>query len=428
MDPTTGAVHSRRFVVRVLSGPDRDELFSVDAECTVGTAEHADLKLSDAAVSRAHLKLRPEEDGLRVEDLGSSNGTFIGAAQIDRAVIRGTTQLTLGTSVLEVQLEEAELTGPAGLPSALRAVVAKSKAMQRVVQLLSRVASLDLPIIFVGETGAGKDFLARALHKASVRRDGPFVVCDCAALAPQLVESELFGHAQGAFTGAAKAREGLFGLAHGGTLVLDGVDGLPLELQAKLLRVLETRRFRPVGGDEERSVDVRVMASTQRWLEAEAQAGRFRQDLYYRLAVVLAQVPPLRARREDIEPLADELLKASGKSTSVLTADVLARLKSSPWRGNVRELASTLERIASGQALALAEPADPTSEGATPNADLHSLPFKDAKEMAVDRFTREYVQTLLARHEGVVAKAAESSGLSRTYLHHLVRKLGLEGS
>ena len=296
--------------------------------------------------------------------------------------------------------------------------------------MLDRVAVTDVTVLIEGESGTGKELVARAVHEASARRDKPYVVFDCASVPRDLAESELFGHKRGAFSGAVDDRVGAFQNAHGGTICLDEIGELPLELQPKLLRVLETGQVRPVGSDEMRTVDVRVVAATNRELGAEARRGTFRADLLYRLDVVKVRMPPLRHRPEDIRGLAARIL--GSRIEGEVEGDNLRKLMGYSWPGNVRELRNVLDR-----AVALAP--KPTrfedlvfNLGLTDNAPLTigtsfpgvatPLPYKDAKGQLLASFDRAYAEALMERHGGNVSRAADAAGLSRRALYDLLRR------
>jgi DNA-binding NtrC family response regulator len=281
-----------------------------------------------------------------------------------------------------------------------------------------------VPVVIEGETGTGKEVLAEAIHEASERGTGPFVVFDCTAVPPTLVESELFGHERGAFTGAVAARKGVFEQAHGGTLLIDEIGDLELTLQPKLLRALERSEIRRVGGDRWIKVDIRVLAATRRDLDREVEAGRFRDDLFFRLAVARIELPPLRERTGDIEVLTRHLWRQlEGKGEPPY--EFLRRLERHTWQGNVRELANAVARyLALGDAERVETRPEPTKR-APPTAEeleLYSLPFRLARDRALATFEREYVQRLLARHGGNVTRAAEASDIGRRYLTTLASR------
>jgi len=305
----------------------------------VGSGADADIVVDDPHVSRIHCEIEPGEGGLTLRDLGSTNGTFIGGAAIKEVVLTPGALVTLGGSRLMVEMDA---TIPPEPPTArFGDAIASSHEMMQVFAMLGKLAQSDVTITIIGETGTGKDVLARAVHGVSSRDEGPFVVFDCGAVAATLIESELFGHERGAFTGAVAEHQGAFERADGGTLFLDEIGELPLDLQPRLLRALEQREIRRVGGTAQRPVDVRVIAATNRDLGAEVAAGRFRQDLYFRLSAAVVHVPPLRDRKLDLPVLVDMFLAEAGRDVTI-TAAALAALSTYDWPGNVRELRNVL--------------------------------------------------------------------------------------
>jgi transcriptional regulator with GAF, ATPase, and Fis domain len=313
-------------------------------------------------------------------------------------------------------------------------VIGSSLAMRRIFRVLDSVARTEATVLLQGETGTGKEVLARAIVRRSLRPE-PFVVVDCGSVTHTLIQSELFGHERGAFTGAIAQRKGAFESAHGGTLFLDEIGELPLDVQPMLLRVLEAREFRRVGGNQTLEADVRVIAATSRDLEREVSAGKFREDLYFRLAVVPVQIPPLRARREDIPTLVEHILArtrgAEGLAPSERTMEWLLQ---HDWPGNVRELRNLLERAAYMSAAAgsreLLLPALPTGPGnAADDFFRFSLgeSYREARARVEEEFERRYVTWLLARHGGNLSAAARAVQMDRKHLHVLARKHGLRG-
>jgi len=300
------------------------------------------------------------------------------------------------------------------------ALVGRSARMREVYRLLDRAAQVDATVLLLGETGTGKELAARAVHYQSARREHRFVPVNCGALPADLVESELFGHARGAFTGAANAKAGLFEEASGGTIFLDEVGELPLTAQVKLNRALQEREIRRVGDTAPIPVDVRVIAATHRDLREEAKAGRFREDLFYRLNVLTITLPPLRERVEDVPLLAAHFLEKHARAVRRIIRgfepEAMRRLAGHAWPGNVRELENTVER-----AVAIASAAPP----AIPAAVLASLPYRDAVAGARDRVTRDYLVALMAEFGGNVTRAAERAGMERESLHRLLRRHGL---
>jgi DNA-binding NtrC family response regulator len=316
-------------------------------------------------------------------------------------------------------------------------LVGKSAAMRAVYGLLEQAAALDITVLLGGETGTGKELAARAIHYHSARRARPFVPVNCGALPPDLVESELFGHVKGAFTGAAAAKAGLFEEAEGGTLFLDEVGELPLPAQVKLNRALQEKETRRVGGTDAVKVDVRVIAATHRELRAEVAAGRFREDLFYRLHVFPVRLPPLRERAEDVPVLAAHFLekhaRAFRREVDGFEPEAIRALTSYAWPGNVRELENAVERaVAVARGARVAEGDLPqevraaaASGAAIPGDALTALPYRDAVEQARDRVSREYLVALLREQRGNVTKAAERAGMERESLHRLLKKHGL---
>jgi len=314
-------------------------------------------------------------------------------------------------------------------------IVGQSPGMRRLFETIDRIADTDVTVLIRGQSGTGKELVANALHYRSPRRAKPAVKMNCAALSRELVESELFGHERGAFTGATARREGKFEAADGGTLFLDEVGDMPLETQAKLLRALQEKEFERVGGNVPLKVDVRVIAATNQDLEAAVKAGRFREDLYYRLRVIELVIPPLAERREDIPLLIDHFLKETatrlGRSVKPLTGEALRAAVAHPWRGNVRELRSAVEQallLAPGDEITPADlfgRATLSDDGATP--PLAGLPssFRDAKERIVETFERDFLRQALRRHAGNITKAAEEIGMHRQNLQQKMRELGI---
>jgi transcriptional regulator with GAF, ATPase, and Fis domain len=302
--------------------------------------------------------------------------------------------------------------------------------MQRVFDVVKKVAPTDLTVLITGESGTGKELIANALHQNSSRKHGPFIKVNCAAMTRELVESELFGHEKGAFTGAVAAREGKFEAADGGTLFLDEIGDMNLETQAKVLRVLQEREFERVGGNRTVKVDVRVIAATNRNLRQMVQDGAFREDLWYRLNVVPVMLPSLRERREDIPLLASHFLKEAAKLTTydalTLSADAYALLLGAPWPGNVRELKNAIE-AASVLALGPEIHASDLRLGVPPTRVETLLTFKEAKQQVVETFESDFITRALRRHQGNITKAAEEMGMHRQQLQQKIRDLGLKG-
>jgi DNA-binding NtrC family response regulator len=416
----------------VLSGAEKGQsLLLRRGTYHVGKAGDCDLVLSARGVSRHHLALEVTADGLSVRDLDTKNGTFYKGARIREA------QVGVGAVLLVADIE-LKVTVSAGLPRVLPSaaerfgsLAGRSLAMREVFALLEHIAADDGTVLIDGETGTGKELCAESIHASSGRRGGPFVVCDFAGLSRGLIESELFGHLRGAFTGADQDRVGAFQQAHGGTLFLDEIGELELDMQPRLLRLLERGEVKRVGATQYDKVDVRVIAATNRDLAAECRAGRFREDLFYRLAVLRVTLPPLRQRKEDLGLLAGLV---APRPVEVDPA-ALALLAEYDWPGNVRELRNVIGRalsLAPGATRLVPSMLTLTHEGPPPTAEeaLQAPPpaegdFHQAKEQLIARWERAYLTELLQRAEGNVARAARRSGIDRPYLHRLLKKHGL---
>ncbi len=411
--------------VEVISGPSTGVTTLLDSDTvSVGSADGNTLVLGDPLVSRFHLELAREADAIRVTDLGSTNGTYIDTIRLERVRIQPGTILRIGGSELRISAGRAmrvALLDDDSLPG-LRG---QSQVMRRLMATIQRASAGNASVLITGESGTGKEVTARAIHQLGSRAEGPFVTVDCGAIPPSLIASELFGHERGAFTGADRQRIGAFERSGGGTVFLDEIGELGTEIQANLLGVLERRRFRRVGGSEELSLDVRVLAATHRDLRAEVNAGRFRLDLYYRLAVVVLQIPPLRDRPEDIPALIDHFLSELGSTVPAATlfgADGLAELAKRPWPGNVRELRNVVE-----SRLVLGPPeSDPAGTAAPPSGFL-GLPYKQARAAVTAEFEREYLTRLLAEAQNNVSRAARISQMDRSHLIELLHKHRLRG-
>ena len=418
-------VHKLR--VTVAAGRDAGATCAPEdgAQLAVGTSADNALVLSDPAVSRYHLELHRTPAGVQVIDLGSRNGTWVGAVRVERALVPAGTELRLGDTVLVVDDAGQALAPPLADAPRSADLVGDSEAIRDVARLVHRVARVDSSVLIQGETGTGKEVVARAIHEASPRRDHELVIVDCGALPASLVASTLFGHEKGAFTGADQRRAGAFERAHGGTVLLDEIGELPLDLQPALLGVLERRAFTRVGGTQPVSVDVRVLAATHRDLRAEVNAGRFRADLYYRLAVAKIVIPPLRERPEDIEPLVAHFVqKLTGMAELGPLAAALDQLRAQPWSGNVRELRNVVEAALVMGELDLGGARPAAGVPAAPGA---IAPYRDARAAALHRFEADYLSGLIERAGGNASEAARLARMDRPYLLTLLRKHGLRG-
>jgi two-component system response regulator GlrR len=398
--------------------------WSVSQHAVIGSSPSADVVVSDATVSKLHADVDPREDGIWVRDLGSRNGTYIeGILVRDGAVPEGG-GVRVGSTLLTMQREPEAKVVDLWPEDRFGKLIGRSTAMRELFATLSRVAAADSCVLIQGETGTGKELVANAIHEASSRATGPFVVVDCGALPENLLETELFGHARGAFTGADSAREGAIEAADGGTVFLDEIGEIPLHVQPKLLRVLEARTIRRIGEAQHRNVDVRFVAATHRNLRAMVNAGSFREDLYFRLSVLPVNVPPLRERAEDIPVLAQAFLAARGAEWP--EGARLGELTERRWLGNVRELRTFVERaVIFGAEKALAMTGSLPSTQSEGDGAALERPLKEAREVWMDRFERAYVGQLLEHHHRNVAQAAQAAGVHRTYLYRLIVKHGL---
>jgi DNA-binding NtrC family response regulator len=418
-----------RFAVVVATGPDEGlKLVSAGEETSIGTDPGNDLVLRDRSVSRHHLVIRATPRGLELRDLGSTNGTVLGGYRVMSALLEPGALVGCGRSVLRVDPTGEEVRESLSAREEFGRAIGVSPAMRRVFAQMERFAPAEGTVLLEGETGTGKELLAHAIHEASGRASGPFVVVDCGAIPVTLIESELFGHVRGAFTGAADARRGAFEAAHGGTVFLDEVGELPLAVQPVLLRVLENRTVKRVGDDRRIPVDVRVVAATHRDLRQEVNRSRFRADLYYRLAVLRLRVPALRERREDIPVLVRHFCAAmagagEGEPTPpALPDELVTALAAQSWPGNVRELRSAVQR-----AILLGDAAvwqDPLSPGPDSIVDLGQT-YGEAKERATALWEAAYVRRLIEMFDGNLTRAARAVGMSRNYLRQLAERHGL---
>ncbi len=401
-----------------------------------------EIVIDDPFVSRHHVEIKAEGRRAIVTDLETRNGTLHRGQRIHELAIDDEAMLLLGRHV-SVRITVGDETRPHVV--AANGLVGGSVVMEKLRNHIAKVASTDLTVLIEGETGTGKEVVAQALHSASQRARGNFVVFDCGSVSPNLLAAELFGHTKGAFTGAAGATEGAFRRAQRGTLFLDEIGELPLDLQPALLRALESREVKPVGGDTYIPIDVRVIAATNRALEDEVNAGRFRRDLLFRLAVARMKLPPLRSRTEDIPSLAQHFAARLG---AMLAPEVIAQLDKRAWMGNVRELRNVVETavLMNGPGKIVTslgdESFEPQEENITlstssmpratiaPPGALPSLPagltFQDAKQAAVDAFEKDYLLKLFIDSDYNLSEASRRSGVDRGYLRELYRKHGLD--
>jgi len=418
-------------VVRREAGVDSERRSIQDGTlCRIGSYPSNDLTLADPKVSRFHCQFERAESGWRITDSGSMNGTWVNDLRVRDADLPFPCRLLLGDSIVEVQELASASEQEVSLTSTFGAAAGNSVAMRRLFATLDRVAKTDSTVLLEGESGTGKEVLATELVRRGPRRHKPFVIVDCASISPSLIESELFGHRRGAFTGADRDRVGAFEAAHGGTVFLDEIGELPLDMQPKLLRTLESHQIRRIGDHRSIGLDVRVIAATNRRLEREVNHGRFRDDLYYRLSVVTLRIPPLRDRLDDIPLLVGVFLRQLGVhgGNQLFTPEVLSDMARYDWPGNVRELRNYVERAV------VLDTVPPASTGAAPKAagaaagpaiDLDQS-YRDAKAHVVADFEQRYVTALLSWSKGNISMAARKAGMDRMYLHRLVQRLGIK--
>ncbi len=396
--------------------------------CRIGAHTSNDVVLDDPAVSRFHCRLVLEEGAWRVRDWGSLNGTRVGGIRIRDADLPPDAMLAVGDSIVRARpLAPVEQAVVPAVP-AFGQIAGTSVVMRKLFAVLEKIAPTDINVLIEGESGTGKELVANEIVQRGSRADAPFVVVDCGAISPSLIESELFGHVRGAFTGAERDRTGAFEAANGGTVFLDEVGELPLGLQPKLLRVIEAREIRRVGETRARPVDVRIVSATNRDLDREVNRGRFREDLYFRLAVIAVRVPPLRERLDDLLLLVRVFLRALGNPDQehLFTAEVLGEMSHHDWPGNVRELRNYVERTV---ALRHAGPAPSRSSSRPPPPPSASpepwTTYRIAKDAATKAFERGYLVALLEAAGHNMSRAARMANVDRMYLHRLVQKHGL---
>lgn len=457
-NPTTLHLHKLHLLINPGSDDNR-ELQLDQRRFTIGSKEDNEVTLDDDTVSRRHCRIAHQDDSYVVEDLGSTNGTFINGVRIQKAFLEPGSILAVGNSRIEFNPVDEEVSIEPSSDEQFGGIVGKSVEMREIFGILERIAPTDATVVIEGETGTGKEIVAQTIHERSPRSDEPFVVFDCGAVPESLVESELFGHEKGSFTGAVMSREGLFEMAEGGTIFLDELGELSPDLQPKLLRVLEQREIRRVGSNKPIPIDVRVVAATNRNLEEEVEAGRFREDLFYRLSVVRLVLPPLRDRTEDIPLLVPHFLETrdfnrdteGDQKLSSIADDALAALSDYRWPGNVRELVNVIERACSfsssdtleledlpeyisgieGSGVMASPPGHVDDEqlqwtNVPRKAKLREKPFKEAKDEWISAFERDYLTELLIRHDGNISQAAREADIDRKHFRTLMKKHDIE--
>ena len=393
-----------------------------------GSSPDCEMTLTDKTVSRRHLLAAWEGDQVVLRDQGSTNGTFIQGSRFKEITIGFGAEFKLGRTVIKY-LPEEEIVDPEPIEqNALGHLIGGDTKMRQLFKLMQDVSATDATVLIEGETGTGKELIAEEIHNHSHRKDGPFIVFDCGSVPRELIESALFGHVKGSFTGAIGDRKGAFADAHGGTIFLDEIGEMALDLQPSLLRVLDKKAVRKVGSNTYEKIDVRVVAATNRDLRAEVAKKAFREDLYYRLAVIRLSVPPMRERGSDIPLLIEWFIqKFSPKEMMKVSPEDMNRLRRHSWPGNVRELRNTIERaclLGRGEYINLD---DALHEEATPSLGIRTdLPFKEAKGQLVEMFEREYIEDLMRRHRMNLSAAAREAQIDRKHLRELIRKYDLD--
>jgi len=415
-------VNVRRCRLEVVAGSDVGKVVELAQPSIMIGRTGADLTINDPKVSGLHCELRLQADGYRIRDLGSTNGTHVKGVRIVDGFIPPGATIQIGKSAVVFDPLDESVSVPLWHESRLHSLIGGSASMRHLFDLINRFAQSDATVLIQGETGAGKEGVADAI------RNGPFVVLDCSAIPEQLFEDQIFGHEQGAFTGAGRATVGVFEAAHGGTLFLDEIGELPLDVQSKLLRAVETRKVRRIGSTKVIASDVRIVAATNRDLATEVNRGTFRSDLFYRLSVAKLAVPALRERREDIPLLIEHFLRqlVATHGDPRLPDDFAARAQRHGWPGNVRELRNAVERavlLPNHPTLGFEAPLKKESQFGEVDIDI---PFKVAKQKLVDEFDRKYLEALLEAHDNNISAAARAAGIERMSIYKMIRRLGLD--
>ena len=433
----------------VIDGEDSGQEFTVEkSKVYVGRSKVNDITLKDKSISSTHFELRAEEDGFLLRDLGSTNGTHVGGCRVREIWLAPDVTFRAGNTTIKVVASDEVVEIPLSEDEHFHGVIGRSVPMREVFATLAKVAPSELTCLIEGETGTGKERIARAIHDASRRKSKPYVVLDCSSIPRDLMESYVFGHEKGAFTGAVSQRPGAFEQASGGTLFMDEVGELDISLQPKLLRVLENREFKRVGGSKVIRSDCRVIAATNRDLRAMVNEGTFREDLYFRLSIINVNLPSLRRRPEDIPLLVEHFLREVTERRPDLpkmrlTAEAMDHLMEHGWPGNVRELRNVIMRagnLATGSAIeksdlllnaAFGAPSPTVQQDAAPQDGHHfevdiSHEFKNAKQELIERFEILYLEELMEAHEGNISQASRAAGLTRYHLRELLKKYDLK--
>ncbi len=446
--------HLRKSKLVIISGPDAGKEYELNKPRVIGGRSIInEIPLTDKAVSGSHFEITGEDDGYMLRDLGSTNGTHVGELRIMEVFLKPGTTFRVGHTELRFQPLQDMVEIALSQSDRFGSVLGSSVKMREIFATLEKVAPSDLTVMLTGETGTGKELVARSIHDMSGRPKKPFVVLDCGAIPKDLIESTLFGHEKGAFTGAVGQHKGCFEQAHGGTIFLDEIGELDLGLQPKLLRVLENRELKRVGGDKLIKIDVRVLAATNRDLRQMVNKGTFREDLFFRLSVIQIESPALRERKEDIPQLVHHFLAdvaARRGMNMTIAVDAMSALMGLKWPGNVRELRNVVERASSlcdtptitradlilGRELGggfgggLSQPSVEASasvpagggSGYDPALLQPNVPFKEAKQQVTDGFEQIYLGELLKRNKGNITRSAHEAGLTRYHLRELLKR------
>ncbi len=453
-------------------GQSKEHVFDKD-EIRIGAMDDNDIVLRGETFSRYHCKIVQEDTGYALVDLHSTNGTFVNKVRIREAFLGPGCTVSCGQGKLKFNAKDEQVEISPSSADRCADLIGGNASMRQIYSIMEKIAPTATTVVVEGETGTGKEVVAQSIHKLSNRAKGPLIVFDCGAVPPNLIESELFGHEKGSFTGAVMTRQGLFEMADQGTLFLDELGELPLDLQPKLLRALEQREVRRVGSAKPLKVDCRIIAATNRDLEEEVRAGRFRQDLFYRLSVVRLYLPSLRERLDDVPMLLDHFLRKGHynrgpdgtQRVTGISPEAMNLLCRYTWPGNVRELLNVVERAVSfsesetlteldlpehvrvpggqiqigGSGRKMAETPSISAADAflaragtppRPPAELVSgdVTFKDAKEKWVSSFERDYIISLLKRHGGNISHAAREADIDRKYFRKLMKKYDIDAS
>ncbi len=436
--PTTLTLPRCKLVV--MEGDDAGQERTIDKGVIhIGSAERADLALSDETVSREHAEIHKTREGYLLRDLGSTNGTFVGGLKVKEAYLTTGALIKVGKTKIKFTPKDEKIEIFPSKKTSFGGIMGKSLEMRRIFGILEKIAQTNVSCVVTGETGTGKELIAKAIHSNSRREKKPFVVFDCSAVAETLVESELFGHEKGSFTGATTTRQGAFEVANSGTIFLDEIGEMNLDLQPKLLRALEQGEIKRVGADKPRYVDVRVVCATNRDLREEVKKGRFREDLYFRISVVQINIPPLRKRMDDLELLVRHFIERNlkggeenKKTVTEIDEEAMRLLHDYSWPGNIRELKNAVDRAISfceGNTITIKDLPEYLRErsvitGSHPKVD-GALPFKEAKERWIESFERDYLIELLRKNNLNISKAAKEAGIDRKSVQRLLKKYNL---